>query len=343
MAQSQSILSEVYTQLETTWGTTPNSSGSATVANGDFMLHTSLNMRPVEGQIDSSDKTGSIATPPGSPGARNGEWELEWEARPSGVAGTAPDCTDILIAAFGQNPTVVASTSVEYTLANIIKSFTLWNFRQPSTVMQRWAPGCVVQELSFDAQINQNLKLRAKGQSLFVADTASFASLDVTGRGGITVSGSIVKPSAPVSNGDVLNSLVGTATLDGNVTAGLRSTQITLATAISAEHDTILSGQYPSVPGRDRLQTTINLELFDADDAAVLNLYNKAISGTRIPIVLQFGNTAGRRITWTFAECKLPPPALGDSQRKWISSLQGIRAYYTAGGTTLDECKMKWH
>ncbi|MCC6591607.1 MAG: hypothetical protein IT168_33280 [Bryobacterales bacterium] len=331
MAVSQSILERVYAKIETAFGT------AATLAAANCMRHTKCSLTAEQAYIQSSDKTGSISATRGRPGARGGRWSLEYEARPNGVAGQKPDCDPILEAAFGQAATVVASTSVTYSLANAIKSFTLGRFRQPSTVMQQVGIGCVLQELGFSFEQAANCKFTANGSSLWVPDSVTFSSLDATGKGGLGAFPP--EPASPVTNGEPVNGLAGTATLDGSSQAQIRSASVRMSMAVEIPRDRLFAGQYGSSPERDVLGAYVDLTVVDEDIAAVTGLYSKALSGTPVDIVLEAGSVTGNRFKWTLKNCLLPMPELDDSARKWASNLRGIRAYSTSL-TSLDEVSL---
>lgn len=334
MAVSQTILERVFAKVETTFGT------AVTLAGADYMRHTRCALQAQQAEIPSTDKTGSISATRGSAGGRGGTWSLEFEARTSGAAGTATDYDAPLQSAFGAAPTVVASTSVEYALANAIKSFTLGRYRQPSGVMQQIGIGCVTQELTFTFEQQANCRFSMSGASLWVPDSVTFSALDATGKGGLGAFPS--EPGSPVANGDPVNGLTGTATIDGNTTVQVRAATVRMQTAVDIPRDRLFGSAYGSSPERDTLGVFLDLTIVDEDIAAVTGLYSKALARTAIDIVLHAGSGAGNLIEWTLKNCILPMPELDDSARKWASNLRGIRAYPTSA-SSLDECKLKFY
>jgi hypothetical protein len=339
MAVSQSILERIYVQPESTFGQAPNTSGTATVAGSNYMRHTKSTLEPTQARIPSTDKTGSISATQGAIGARGGTWSLDFEGRPSGAAGTPPNCDAVLQAAFGQAPTVVPATSVTYALNSAIKSFTMYRFRQPSTIQQRAGIGCVVSDMSFAFAQNANCKLTLNGTALWVPDSKNFSSLDTIGKGGLTTFPA--EPGSPVFAGNPVNGLAGSAVIDGGSTLQIRSAAIKFTSAIVIPQDRLFAGQYGSSPERDILSVTLDLSIFDEDSAAVTSLYNKALAGTTINIVLTAGSVAGSMIEFDLNNCLLPQPAHDDSARKWAANLTGIRAYSTTL-TSLDEFTLKF-
>lgn len=337
---AQSILERWYVQLQTDYATALHSSGTSTVAGGDYMRHTKGSLIHTMADIPDRDKTGSISATTGAAGARRGTWSLEWEARPSGAAGTAPDFDPLMVAAFGAAGTVVASTSVTYNLNSASKAVQLWRFRQPSTIMQQMGLGCVIQELSFNFEQQANAKFTANGTCWNVLDSKNFSTEVTLGKGGLT--SFPAEPGSPTSAGDPVNGLTGTATLDGDTTVQIKSATVRMSTAIEIPSDRLFGGQFGTAPERDILGVYVDLSIIDEDTAAVTALYTKARARTKIPILLEAGSVAGSRILWTLGNCLLPEPALDDSARKWAANLQNIRAY-PSSLTALDEVTCKFY
>lgn len=332
MAVSQTILERVYTKVESAWGT------AATLAGANKMNFTKCAIEGEQGDIPSNDKTGTISEAVGAAGPRGGRWSLEWEARPNGTAAVVPDCDPIFQATWGQAATVVPSTSVEYSFANLVKSITIGRYRDPNTVMQQLLIGGVVQELQFAFAQNANCKITASGTGLFAPDSITFGSLDAGGKGGL---GSFpAEPGSGVTNGEPVNGLAGSASLDGSTAVQIRDANIRVQTAIECPRDRLFAGQYPSAPERDKLRVFMDLVIVDEDIAGVTNLYTKALTRTRVPIVLTAGATAGSRFQFTAASVLLPMPSLSDDARKWAANLRNMRCYPTTS-TALDELKLK--
>ena len=200
--------------------------------------------------------------------------------------------------------------------------------------MQQVGVGCVVSELAFEFAQNANCKFRMNGTNLWVLDSKNFSATDSTGKGGLTSFPS--EPGSPVYAGTPVNGLNGTATIDGDTTAMVRSATVRLQTAIEIPNDRLFGGQYGSAPERDILGVFVDLSLFDQSTSAQTALYTKAQAGTPIDIVLEVGNTAGSIITFTLNDCLLPIPELTDDARKWAANLNNIRAY-ASSTTALDE------
>jgi len=119
---------------------------------------------------------------------KTGTWSLEAYMLPSGVAGTAPDIAPILRVAFGQNPTIVTSTSVTYNLTpnQIMGTFSAHqgfaNDVSIGTLYGKTARGCWVESLGISINGTDAPRITAEGGCADVAHTGiGFASANSTG------------------------------------------------------------------------------------------------------------------------------------------------------------------
>ena len=92
----------LYVQVQTSLQEIPNSSGTATVANGDAFKHATVALNNQRDRIDSRNKTGSRTLSQGIGGPRRGAFSVDLDLDPSGSLGTAPDADALLEALFGQ-------------------------------------------------------------------------------------------------------------------------------------------------------------------------------------------------------------------------------------------------
>lgn len=106
-----SRLEHFYAQLETTYGQIPNTTGTATVGNNNFIRHIKYSPRPNTAIIERPDKTGSRSRPVGQLGRKNASWNLSLSAAMNGVAGTAPDADPLIQMGMGQAGAATAGTA----------------------------------------------------------------------------------------------------------------------------------------------------------------------------------------------------------------------------------------
>lgn len=110
---SFSRVERAYLQAQPTFGTIPNSSGTATVGNSNACRFIRMELQNEVALLERPDKTGTRSMEGMTGGRKMGRWSIEMSLVGNGVAGTAPDCDPILQAIFGQTATVGSgSTSI---------------------------------------------------------------------------------------------------------------------------------------------------------------------------------------------------------------------------------------
>jgi hypothetical protein len=331
MAYSLSRNERIYLQTEASFGVIPNSTGTATVAGGDACRHTKCVLTPEAAKLKRPDKTGSRSQTAGARGRKAGRWSLEMALAGNGAAGVLPDCDPLLVALFGKAGTVAASTSVTYSLDDAIKSFCLWRFRTPATVMQQVAAGCVVNEATFN--LGQDVaSWSLSGGCVWVPDSVNFSSLDTAGKCGLTAFPS--EPASPVVNGSMIAGFTGALTVGGGSVA-LRSLTLKIGTGNDIVRDTFGSYYGDSAEGDERA-VSVSLDLYDSDAAGTTALYAAAEAGTPVDIVAQIGTVTGNKWTFTIKGVELVAPALSDGQRRWSASF-GDSLAHGSSISALDE------
>jgi tail tube protein len=325
-----------YVQLESTFGTIPNSTGTASVGNSNAFLMEMLKLDAAPALIDRPDKNGSLDWLAGTPGRRGGSWSMKASLAGNGAAGTAPDIGPFLQALFGKAPTIVSSTSVTYTQDDLSPSLSIYSFRKPSTATQQVALGAVVDQmiLTLGGDI---ATVEFSGTSLWVLDTDSFSGADAIAKGGLTAFPS--EPSAPTTNGNMIVGFKGVITLDGNVYSTVRSLKVTYKANRDVPNDVIGTG-YGSSPGQDRREVTFEVDVYDDDSANLSALKLKAIAATTVNISAQAGNVAGNIATANLNNCQLTPATYDDSSRKYAAKLTGKA--HASGLGTKDSCTLAW-
>lgn len=110
MAKLFSRQETFYLQNESSYGTVPNSSGTATVASADACSMIQFKMNKVTDSIFRRDKTGSRTASAGIAGRKIANWSSNMSLVTGATAGTAPDCDPILRSLFGAAPTAKSGT-----------------------------------------------------------------------------------------------------------------------------------------------------------------------------------------------------------------------------------------
>ena len=336
MAFSFSRNERIYLQTETTFGVIPNTGGTATLSGADACRHIRASLVPEVELLVRPDKTGTRTATPGVAGRRSGRWSVEMSLAASGTAGVVPDCDPILVALFGQAATIQSGVSVTYNLADTVRSFTLWRFRTPSSVMQQVAFGCVVNEATF--RLGENVATwSASGECKWVLDSVNFASTDSEGRGGLTAFPS--EPSNPVTNGNSIAGFTGSITFDGVALASIREATLRIVTGNAVVRDTFGKYYGDTVEG-DLRNVTLAFSLYDNDETGPANLYQKAISKTPVDVIIEIGTVAANRWRFTVKGVQLVAPELNDDQRRWVATF-GESAAHGSSLTALDEISLR--
>jgi len=335
MAVSFSRNERIYLQKETTFGVIPNTSGTASVSGSNCCRHIKASLTPEVALLVRPDKTGSRTATAGVAGRKTGKWSLEMSLAANGAPGVVPDCDPLLVALFGAEATVSAGTSVTYNLADAVKSFTLWRFRTPASVMQQVAFGCVVNDATFN--LGQDIaQWSTSGECIWVLDSVNFSGTDSTGKGGLTAFPS--EPSNPVTNGGIIAGFTGQATFDSNTLANIRTATLKITTGNAIVKDTFGKYYGDSAEG-DMRNVALSFSLYDDDASGTTNLYQKAISKTPIDVTLQIGTVTGNKWTFTVKGVQLAVPSLDDGQRRWSATFGDSQASGSSI-TALDEVSL---
>lgn len=308
MAQSPSQNQRVYVQKETTYGTIPNSTGAATVANADAVLFESSNLSLSNSLIVRPDKTPGFGDVSGVAGHRGASFTLAGTLCPSGTAGTKPDWDEIYEAAFGAAATVSAGVSVSYAIGSGNPSLSIWEIWE---ALERVGFGGVVDQIKFSLG-DGFARVEVSGPMRWVLDKAGFSSHDTTGKGGLTAWPTA--PTTPTFNGTGLTTFQGSATLDSNTYATVRSAEVTIQMARTLPADVIFAGAYPGLPSRGRRKVLVSLAMTDDDTANLTAMKVKAnISKATLPVVLVCGATAGNIATFNLPRVILDPSGYAES------------------------------
>ena len=107
---SFSRLERAYLQKQPTFGTIPNSSGTASVTNSNACRFMRMELQNEVALLERSDKTGTRSQEGMVSGRKAGRWSIEMDLAANGTPGVVPDCDPILVALFGQAAAVGTGT-----------------------------------------------------------------------------------------------------------------------------------------------------------------------------------------------------------------------------------------
>ena len=107
---SFSRLERAYLQYQPTFGTIPNTSGTASVTNSNACRFMRMELQNEVALLERPDKTGTRSQEGMTSGRKVGRWSIEMSLAANGTPGTVPDCDPILVAMFGQTAAVGAGS-----------------------------------------------------------------------------------------------------------------------------------------------------------------------------------------------------------------------------------------
>ncbi len=317
---SLSRLERLYLAKQPTFGTVPDVGVS-----GQACRFIRLGLNNETAVLQRPDKTGSRSQTVGILGRSFARWNLELSMHASGTAGVVPDCNALLVGLFGQDPTIAGGTSVTYDFDEAIPLHTMWSYRSPSTLDQRLAHTCVVQEATFN--LGQDVATwNCSGEGLFVIGSINFAGYDTIQKGGLSA---FPTEPTPTTNGGIIAGFTGVATLDGNVIATIRTATLRIQTENMLVKDTFGS-YYPTLTEGGERTITTSFSLYDDDSASVNGLKDASDRKTPIDITYQIGTVAGNIWTFNLKNVQLAPFNLNDNQLRFAADFGDSRAYSTS-------------
>ena len=308
----------LYGQIESTYATIPNTSGTATLAGSNCCRVKKLALDPSVDLLIREDKTGSRSQTVGVAGRKKMKsWSAEMDLAANGAAGVIPDCDFLLQATFGQAATISAGVSATYSLSDAIKSMALWSFRQPSTVVQRCGAGALVDTAVFELGANI-ATAKFSGTGAWVVDSYNFSSLDTAGKCGLTAFPS--EPGSPVTNGGIIAGFTGAVTIDSNVDDGFGS-------------------YYPNTSMGGERVVSVAFDAYDDDSTNTQDLIQKALSKAAVAVTLQVGTVTGSKWTFSLPNVQLAEPTFDDSKMRYMLKFGESRAF-ASSLTSLNEVSL---
>lgn len=230
----------------------------------------------------------------------------------------------------------VSKVKRTYTFTDEITFFTLWSFRLPSTLDQRVAHTCVVQQASFS--LNQDVATwSVNGEAVWGLRKNDFASSDTTQRGGLTSFPD--EPSAPITSGVIIPGFTGrfvagqsVATTSAAAFAAnalyfptVRNVSITVQTNNMLVKDTFGS-YYSTLTEGDVRNISLNFGVYDDDSAAVQQLKAFGDSKTPVDFVINLGTVIGNVWVFTLKNVYLASHVLNDGQLRFEAAFSESRA-----------------
>jgi len=317
-----------YPQLQTTFDVIPNTAGTATVGNSDCCLITDLKTEAHAAEIVRPDKTGSLDDIVGQAGRRLASVTASMSAAGNGAAGVAPDCKNFLQGIFGAAGVVVSSTSVTWSLADVLYYLAIWNFTtSPANATSMCAFNSLMQK--FEATFGGDVPmLTFSGEASWPIDNDQMAdgTTPSQAKGGLTTFPA--EPSAPVVNGTHPPGFKVTAVIDGNSYTNILSGKVTL----DVMRELLKTGntEYPGAGAPGDRRVTLDWSMADNDSANLRTLKQKAFTRTPVNAVFTVGTIAGNRWVHTVNNIIVPKPTYGTSGTRRTVNFGAARAYPSA-------------
>jgi len=335
MSYALARLERIYLQIQSAFGTVPNSTGTATVGNSNACRFMRATLENMVAPITRPDKTGTLSRTQGGKGRTHGSWSVEMSLAPNGVAGVKPDSDPIIQSVFGAAGAVTTATAgngfpsgtgvvdgaaaYKYTLNDAIIPFAFWDFRQPSTIDQRLGVGCVPTRMTFNLGQDGASTTTAEGECMGVLSSNQFVSTDAQLRAGLTAFP--VEPASPVTNGGLVPGFVGKAIINGTEMLTLRNASIEIAAGGTVVKDTF--GYYRPVDAeRDARVVSNRFSLYEDDTAAFITLEAAALAQTAIDTVYVCGTVPGSMVVLHCKGVQVQAPKR-EEERRFTASFSG--------------------
>jgi len=326
-----SRLERSYMALESSFGVVPS------FGNTNNVRFIKQDLRNMIETLIRRDKTGTRTQTVGIRGKSHATWNWNGSLAPSGTAGTAPDFEPLMQCIFGQAPTVSGGTRTYNFVDLPILTMSLASYRRPSTVNQRIAAGCVVNEVTF--QIGENIaEFTASGEARFLIESDYFADADTEEAGGLV--SFPTEPSAPTTNGGIIAGFTGSATVAGYSAGAIQLRKATIKVAPGNETIKDQFGFYlPTVTAGNWRVVTVTADLYENDDASQQALRVAAITKAPINMTFVLGTVAGSIVTFELTNVQLGTDFTDDSGLLFAMQIPESRAFGTST-TSLNELVM---
>jgi hypothetical protein len=235
----------------------------------------------------------------------------------------------ILNAPFSGTPAAGAqlTPAITYLPATDLPSVSIFDYWSPGTAVQRVLTGAAIDKMSVTVNGDYH-EFEFSGAAKDIVDSSSFMS----GEGGMTTF-----PAEPALTGVDLSPVPGNL---GQVWMGATAQQFLTITEASLQVDNDLDqrarefgSSSPLAVSPGPRNVSLNLSLFEKDDAATSGLYQAARQRSPISIMLQLGQATGQLFAVYLKSVVPEVPEFNDSERRLQWRFQKSRAQ----GTTDDE------
>ena len=303
--------------------------------NGDYVRSIKVDMSNDIATLVRRDKTGSRTATIGVKGRTFGKWSYEGSLAPSGVNGTAPDFEPLMKAIFGANG-VAGGGGLQYNFVDDpILTFGMASFRTPSTLNQRIAIGCVVQEATFNVGADI-AEFTASGECRNVLESDYYDAATTEEKAGYGAMPT--EPGAPVSAGGIIAGFTGDVSIGGSSISRIRTATIKINNGGAVVKDTF--GTYlPNDVEGDTRNVTITFNMYEDDSAGQKNIREATNTKTPVDVDITVGTVAGSMVQFLLTNVQLAAYTLDDSARRYSLSVPESRAFGT-DITSLDEIVM---
>lgn len=308
---------------------------SSSFAAGDACAITSYDDNVTQDALTSSDKDGTFGPVIGNLDAKAVNWSAVMDLRPSGTAGTAPDCNSLLKSAFGLE-TINAGTSAVYTPHDSNEFYlSMLNAEGNTSIDYSMIWDAICSQVTW--RLGEGLATSEfSGQAVSYISSKRFAVQSSEDKGRVTPLGSMPAiPGSATINGTPPQARQGSITIDGQTfSIFFRSGTISYS-----------SGKGMDGPGwgsslsrgivRGRRAVSFEFAVVDTDTAEMTPILQKAETGTTVAISVVAGSVAGLRVTWTMPKIRLNNPPKNYSEANRGRTISGLGYPSTTGA--LDE------
>lgn len=302
---------------------------STSFAAADACAITSYNDIPRRNTVASNDKDGTFSPVLGNRDSLSLSWNAVMDLRPSGTAGTPPDCNSLLKSAFGLE-TINAGSSVVYTPHDTNEFYlSMLNAEGNASIdySMIWDALCS----SITWRLGEGLATSEfSGGAVGYVSSKRFSGQTSEEKGRVTplVSMPAIPGSATI-NGTPPAARQGSITIDGQAfSIYFRSGTITYSSGKGMDGPGWGSGLSRGIV-RAKRAVSFEFQVVDTDTSEMTPIIQKADSGTAIAITVVAGSVAGLRCTWT-----MPKVVLNEPEKNYSESNRGRTISGIAGPTS---------